>query len=71
MTKCLEFTFILDSSRYSFAQHFVSSHIVCCASNHLNNIEMAREHISLSVPALVAPITSVGTIISMTGGLCQ
>jgi hypothetical protein len=49
MTKCLELTFILDPSRYTFAQHYVSSHIVCCASNHQNNIEMAQGHISLSI----------------------
>jgi hypothetical protein len=51
MTKCLELTFIFDPSRfssYTFAQHYVSSHIVCCASNHQNNIEMAQGHISLS-----------------------
>jgi hypothetical protein len=54
MTKCLELTFILDSSIYSFSQHFVSSHIVCCASNHQSNIEMAQGHISLSIsPFLV------------------
>jgi hypothetical protein len=57
MTKCLELTFILDPSRfasYTFAQHYVSSHIVCCASNHQNNIEMAQGHISLSIsPFLV------------------
>jgi hypothetical protein len=52
MTKCLELTLTLDSSRfasYTFAQHHVSSHIVCCASNHQNNIEMAQGHISISV----------------------
>jgi hypothetical protein len=49
MTKCLELTFILDPSRYTFAQHYVSFHIVCCASNHQNNIEMAQGNISLSV----------------------
>jgi hypothetical protein len=51
MTKCLELTFILDPSRfvsYTFAQYHVSSHIVCYASNHQNNIEMAQGHISLS-----------------------
>jgi hypothetical protein len=57
MTKCLELTFIFDPSRfssYTFAQHHVSSHIVCCASNHQNNIEMAQGHISLSIsPFLV------------------
>jgi hypothetical protein len=54
MTKCLDLTFILDPSRYTFAQHFVCSHIVCCASNHQNNIEIAQGHISLSIsPFLV------------------
>jgi hypothetical protein len=57
MTKFLELTFILDPSRfssYTFAQHHVSSHIVCCASNHQNNVEMAQGHISLSIsPFLV------------------
>ena len=57
MTKCLELTFILDPSRfssYTFAQHHVSSHIMCCASYHQNNIEMAQGHISLSIsPFLV------------------
>jgi hypothetical protein len=50
---CLELTFTLDPSRYSFAQHYVSSHIVCCASNHQNNIEIAQGHISLSISPLL------------------
>jgi hypothetical protein len=51
MTKCLELIIIFDPSRfssYTFAQHHVSSHIVWCASNHQNNIEVAQGHISLS-----------------------
>jgi hypothetical protein len=33
---------------------FVSSHLVCCASNHQNNIKIAQGHISLSIsPFLV------------------
>jgi hypothetical protein len=48
LNKCLELTFTLDPSRYSFAQHYVSSHIVCCASNHQNNIEIAQGHNFLS-----------------------
>jgi hypothetical protein len=48
MTKYLELTFILDPSRYTFAQHYISSHIACCTSNHQNNIEMAQGYISLS-----------------------
>jgi hypothetical protein len=38
--------------QYTLAQHHVSSHIVCCAFNHQNNIEMAQGHISLSISPL-------------------
>jgi hypothetical protein len=62
MTKCLELTFILDPSRfasYTFAQRHVSSHIVCCASNHENNIEMAQGHISLSVSSFLVIYSNI------------
>jgi hypothetical protein len=33
--------------------HHVSLNIMCCASNHQNNIEMAQGHISLSISSFL------------------
>jgi hypothetical protein len=39
---------------YVLYSTFFSSHLVCCTSNHQNNIEMTYGHISLSIsPFLV------------------
>jgi hypothetical protein len=46
--------FGVQFASYTFAQHHVISNIMCCASNHENNIDMAQWHISLPIsPFLV------------------